>query len=90
MIDKIILTATKEREKILQDVAKLGAEVGEMKQERAVLLMKNKLDMNAPEVQQLNEKLNNARRVIAAWTKRRECLDFLLAYVVREGGTAND
>ena len=86
MIEKIIKTATEEREALLHEIAKLGAQVGELKQERARLLLENDLDINALEVQRLNEKLHNIRRVIAAWTKRRESLDFLISYVAQEGG----
>ncbi len=90
MIDEIILNAKSDREKLLHDIAAMGAKVGEMKQERAMLLMENELDINAQDVQRLNEKIHNARRVITAWTKRREHLDFLLAYVTGEGRTANE
>ena len=90
MIEKIIKTATEEREVLLHKIAKLGAQVGELKQERARLLYENGLNTNTLEMQQLNEKLHNARRVLAAWNKRRECLDFMLAYLSREGATTNE
>lgn len=91
MIENIIKTAAAERSRLVEEIACLGAQVGEIKQKRAKLLYDNDLNVNIPEVQQLNEKLHNARRVLSVWNRRRESLDFLLSYVgsfqLQEGET---
>lgn len=90
MINKIIDQATAERDGLVLDVATLGATVGRLKHERAGILFDNDLSGGSVEVMAINEKLHNARRVLSAWNKRRECLDFLLDYVAsitKEGGS---
>lgn len=94
MIEKIIEEATEEREALLHEVAKLNATVGKLKRERAGLLLENNLTGDSLEIMRINEKLHNARRILTAWNRRRESLDFLLAYVadfqLQEGGRNND
>ena len=86
MIEKILESATEERNTLLQEVAKMGVTVGELKRERAGLLLENDLNGGSVEVMRINEKLHNARRVLSAWNRRRENLDFLLEYVSQARG----
>lgn len=87
--DKLITRATAEREVLIHRIADLGATVGETKQVRASLLAENHLDGGELAIQRINEKLHNARRVLNAWNRRRENLDYMLAYIAEdtEGGT---
>ena len=89
MIATILFAASAERDQLLQDVAKMGEKIGELKRIRAGLLVQNGLNGNDPEIMATNEKLHNARRVLAAWNRRRENFDFLLNYLseYREAGT---
>lgn len=91
MIEKIIEEATEEKEALLHEVAKLGATVGDLKRERARLLLENNLTGDSLDIMRINERLHNARRVLSAWNRRRESLDFLLSYVasfqLQEGET---
>ncbi len=72
--------AAKDREALRGDMAKLGVKVAALKAERAELLLKTELQGDSLEVQQVNVKLHNARRVMEVLRKKREHLDFLLNY----------
>lgn len=86
LILDILTKATNERDLIIRRITNLGAVVGELKQERARLLMENDLNGDSPEVMKVNEKLHNARRVLSVLNRRRENLDFVMNYVIQEPG----
>jgi hypothetical protein len=88
-MEKFLELAREEHKTLLMVIADLGKTVGELKHERASLLVENDLLGGGPELQRVNEKLHNARRVLNAWNRRRECLAFLIDYVAAatEGGT---
>ena len=73
--------ARAERDSLIHKVAELGAKIGDLKRERAVLLAENDLAGDSLEVMRLNEKLHNARRVLNTWNRQRENFDFLLSYL---------
>lgn len=84
-IKQIIEDATEERENLIQEVAGLGLVVGKLKDDRASMLQESDFNGDSLEVMKLNEKLHNVRRVLSAYNKRREHLDFLLSYIGAEG-----
>ena len=88
LILDILTNATNERNSILHEVTALGAIVGDLKQERARLLMDLKGD--SPEVMKINERLHNARRVLSALNRRRENLEFVMNYVIKEPEKIDD
>lgn len=92
-IDKLIKDATDEKEGLRIDIDALGVQIGKLKQQRAALLFENELQGGSPELQKVNEKLHNARRILNAWNRRRENLAFLLDYITgneQEGGGVNE
>ncbi len=72
--------AIQERESLRRELAKLGSWVATLKAERAEYLLQTGLKGDSLEVQQVNEKLHNARRIMEVWRKKREHLDFLINY----------
>lgn len=90
LILDILTNATNERNSILHEVTALGAIVGDLKQERARLLMENDLKGDSPEVMKINERLHNARRVLSALNRRRENLEFVMNYVIKEPEKIDD
>ena len=84
MIDKILENAREERDVLLREVARIGQEVGRLRHERAGLLVENDLQGNDLGVMRINETLHNARRVLSAYNRRRECLDFMIDYIEKE------
>ena len=90
-IDKLIKDATDEKEGLQIDIDALGVQIGKLKQQRASLLFESELQGGGPELQKVNEKLHNARRILNAWNRRREILAFLLDYITgQEGGGVNE
>lgn len=90
MFDKIIEDAREERDVLLREVARIGQEVGRLRHERAGLLLENNLNGNDLGVMRINESLHNARRVLSAFNRRRECLDFMLDYIENARDNNND
>ena len=83
-VNEIIENATEERDVLLREGARIGQEVGRLKHERAGLLVESELDGNDLGVMKINERLHNARRVLTAYNRRRECLDFMIDYIGKE------
>ncbi len=72
--------AIQERELLRFEIAKLTSQVVALKAERAEYLLKTELKGDSLEVQQVNEKLHNARRILEVWRRKREHFDFMINY----------